>query len=255
MKTRPSTSWRGPATSCSATSGSPPASATSSTSRAARSTPSTTPATPTRGSSSPSRPPTSSTSSRRRSSACSTPVRARPTTSTGSPRATRPSRRSTAWSSSSTDRGPAAWSQRGREAERLEQRRAERRDLGDPPVHHPQDVELERAEGGLPRGTVVARRGGLAVGMRRQQPPLAGELWPERALHEAPDLVATLVQERERRHRDPHVVRDEGERGVGVAALVRVDEPLEHLALRPADLRRPPVLAAAGGQLLAEGPT
>ena len=100
--------------------------------------------------------------------------------------------------------------------------RAERRDLGDPAVGHPQHVELERAERVVAGRAEVARRRRRAVGARSARAATR----PSRAAlaHQPADRVAALEEHRLRRHRDADVVGEQLQRAVDVAALVRRDE-------------------------------
>ena len=83
--------------------------------------------------------------------------------------------------------------QRRRQAERREQRGAERRDLGDRAVLDAQHVELERPELRVARPAQVARRRRHPVGQRRQQAPVALAVRAERALQQRRDRVEPVV--------------------------------------------------------------
>lgn len=100
----------------------------------------------------------------------------------------------------------------------------ERGDLGDPPVGAADDVQLEGDPLRRAAPQQVASGGWHPVRRRGQQPPLAELRAIERHGHQLRHLLTAGEVHRLRRHRDPHVLADQRERGRRILPLMGVDE-------------------------------
>ena len=85
------------------------------------------------------------------------------------------------------------------------------------------DQPVRVADRGV-RVAQVAAEGGLAVRPGGNEPGLPGSVAERDGVQEMPDRVGALVLERQRRHREPGIVGEQGDDRRDVAALERVGE-------------------------------